>query len=159
LGLEPLEGKKAVLIDDVFTTGGSVKAFSKELSNNKLEVSNVVGLMGDKRFVVDKITEQNLKSALEDTGIAADTNRLKSLLTRTEAGMLIQRLNREKGLKNEKFRELAKRISGLYKGIFVKDIRGNQKPGRDNSSGISHRNNAENVARLQDRGSRGGQGR
>ena len=154
-----LEGKKAVLVDDIFTTGGSVKAFSKELSNNKLEVSNVVGLMGDKRFNVDEKTEQKFKEGLTDAGIAADTNRLKNLLTRTEAGLLIQRLNREKGLKNEKFRELTKRISGLYKGLFVKDIRGNRKPGRDNSPGIPHKNNAKDVKGLQDRGSRGGQGR
>ncbi|MCP3873236.1 MAG: phosphoribosyltransferase [Desulfobacteraceae bacterium] len=154
-----LEGKKAILVDDIFTTGGSVKSFSDELANNKLEVSNVVGLMGDKRFNLDKNTEQKLRTALEDTGIADDTGRLKSILTRTEAGMLIQRLNREKGLKNEKFRELAKRIQRLHKGVFVKNIRGNRKPGRDNSPGRPYRDNAKDAARVQSRGSRGGRGR
>jgi len=154
-----IDEKKAVLVDDIFTTGGSVKAFSKELANNKLEVSNVVGLMGDKRFNVDEKTEQKLKSALTDTGIAADTSRLKSLLTRTEAGMLIQRLNREKGLKNEKHRELAKRIQGLYKGIFVKNIRRNRKLGRDKGPGRPHRGNAKNAKGLQGGGARTGQGR
>ncbi len=154
-----LEGKKAILIDDVFTTGGSVKAFSRELSDKKLNVTNVVGLMGDKRFNVDKKTEQKLKETLKDTGIAADTSRLKSLLTRTEAGMLIQRLNREKGLKNEKHRELTKRIQGFYKGIFVKNTIRNRDGARDNSPGRSHRNNGKDAQRVQNRGARGGRGR
>ena len=154
-----IEGKKAILVDDIFTTGGSAKTFAKELANNKLEVSNVVGLMGDKRFNVDKSTEQKLNSALKNTGIAADTSRLKSLLTRTEAGMLIQRLNREKGLKNEKYRELTKRIQGLYKGVFVKDLRGNTKLGRYKGPGRAHRDNAKDAKGLQGGSSRGGQGR
>jgi len=73
--------------------------------------------------------------------------------------MLIQRLNREKGLKNEKHRELAKRIQGLYKGIFVKNIRRNRKLGRDKGPGRPHRGNAKNAKGLQGGGARTGQGR
>ena len=146
-------------LDDIFTTGGSVKNFSEALTNNKLEVSNIVALMGDKRFKVDENTEQKLKTALDNADINADSNHLASLLTRTEAGILIQKLNKERGLNNEKHRELTKRIQGLSKGIFVKNIRGNRITGGDKGPGRSHRNNAKNAKGSQGRGSRGGQGR
>lgn len=150
-----LEGKKAVLIDDIFTTGGSAKAFANELSRNKLAVTNVVGLMGDKRFNVDEKTEYRLKTALKNSGIKINSNELKDLLTRTEAGMLIQRLNRGKGIGSEQNRELAERIQRLKNGVFTRDIRGNQKTGGNASPEKSYNHHAADVARLQDRSSRG----
>lgn len=153
-----IEGKKAILVDDIFTTGGSVKNFSEALTNNKLEVSNIVALMGDKRFKVDENTEQKLKTALDNADINADSNHLASLLTRTEAGILIQKLNKERGLNNEKHRELTKRIQGLSKGIFVKNITRDRNTGRDKSPGRTNRNNAKDVKRIQSRGSLDGGG-
>ena len=100
-----------------------------------------------------------LKTALKDAGVAVDAaSKLTSLLTRTETGMLIQRLNSDKGLHNAKHRELTKRIQGLYKGIFVRNIKGDRDTGRDKSTGKSHRDNAQDVKGLQSRSSRSGEG-
>ena len=148
-----IEGKKVILLEDTITTGGTTKDFARELNKRGLKISNVVGLMGDKRFQVDEKTEAKLKSALKDAGIAADTSRLKSLLTRTEAGMLIQRINKEKGLKNEKFRALTSRIRGLYNGSSMKNIRRDKDTGRDNGPERANSSNAKATQKVQNRGS------
>lgn len=152
-----IEGKKIVLLDDIFTTGGSVKGFSSVLAENGLHISHVAGLMGDKRLRVDEKTADALKKALNDTGIDVDINRLRRSLTRTEAGLLTQTINRE-GIKNDKRAELTGKIHGLYKRIFVRDITGDRDTGRDKSPGRAHPDNAKDAKRVQDRGSRG-QGR
>jgi len=153
-----IRNKKAILIDDIFTTGGSVKAFSQALAVNELEVSNVIGLMGDKRFRLDDKTTDKVKDVLSEHKIDVDIERLSKNLTRTEAGLLIQRLNREKGLKNEKRGEFAGRIQGLVKGIPVKDITRNRITERDPGTERAHFNNERNVERIQGGRSRG-QGR
>ena len=155
---ENIQNKKAILIDDAFTTGGSVKVFSEVLAANGLKVSNVVGLMGDKRLRIDEKTEDKLKDALSGNNIDVDMNRLSNMLTRTEAGMLIQRINRE-GVKNEKLRELTGKIQGLVKGLSVEDITRDRNTGRDKSSGKGHFGNERNVKGIQSRGSRRGHGR
>ncbi len=154
-----IEGKKVVLIDDIFTTGGSAKDFSEALAKNNLKVEHVIGLMGDKRFRVDENTTDKLKTAIKDAGIDININKLKNSLTRTEAGLLIQTLNRE-GIKNDKRTELTGKIQGLYQRVFVRDITRDRDTGRDNSPGRTHLNNARDAKRSQYRGSRGqGQGR
>ncbi len=154
LGKE-IEGKQAVLVDDIFTTGGSVKAFSQALAAQNLKVDNIVGLMGDKRFKVDQKTADKLEKALSDQKGDIDLEKLSKKLTRTEAGLLIQRLNKEKGSNND----LTKRIQGLYDGTFVRNIEGNRIAGRDNSPGRRNINNAKDVKGIQDRGSLEGYGR
>ena len=153
-----IQNKKATLIDDIFTTGGSVKNFSKALSINELEVCSVVGLMGDKRLRIDDKTESKLKDVLLKNNINIDINRLSNMLTRTEAGMLIQRINRE-GIKNEKLRELAGKLQRLVKGLSVKDITRNRITGRDQGTEKSYSDNERNVKEIQGRGARGGYGR
>lgn len=83
---------KIVIVDDIITTGGSIRAFTEFLRDQKINVSHVVGLMGDRRFEIDQKTEEKLRNLLKEknTGIEFDSI---GYLTRTEAGGLIRLLN------------------------------------------------------------------
>ena len=148
---QSLKGQKAIIVDDIFTTGGSVKALAGELSNNQLEVTNVIGLMGDKRLRVDEKTEQKLKTGLKNCHVKVNSKQLKDLLTRTEAGMLIQKLNSGKGVINERTKQLAERIQRFSQGIFTKDFEGNRRARRDTSTGKGNINIKTNDGGIQNR--------
>lgn len=90
--VEILREFKIVIVDDILTTGGSIRAFSEFLRDQKIKVGHIVGLMGDRRFEIDKKTEEKLRKLLKEKNTGIEFESI-NYLTRTEAGGLIRLLN------------------------------------------------------------------
>jgi len=71
------------------------------------------------------------------------------MLTRTEAGMVIQKLN-QKGLSNERLREFTRNLQGFVNQLSNQNYRRDSKR-RNKSTGRTHNNNAPNAGRIQNR--------
>ncbi len=95
-----LGGKTVVVVEDLLTTGGSVKDFVRALAGDGIRVSSVVALAGDRRLQIDEKTCLALKTAFQEKGIELQTSKLLGNLTRSEARgivLLINNLRTENG--------------------------------------------------------------
>ena len=88
----PLSNKSIIIIDDIITSGSSIRNYSDFLRNQNLTISHVVALMGDRRLEIDQKTEDKLSELLNQKNIGVDFESI-SYITRTEAGGLIRLLN------------------------------------------------------------------
>lgn len=107
-----LQGKEIIIVDDVITTGGSIRNFTEFLREQQLNVTHVVGLMGDRRLALDSGTQNKLGEMLKEKNVNISIDSI-SHITRTEAGCLLRRLN---GLRGK---------NGLER--FTEDLRGIQR--------------------------------
>ncbi len=95
-----LGGKTVVVVEDLLTTGGSVKDFVRALSDDGIRVSSVVALAGDRRLQIDEKTGLAMTTALREKGIELQADELLGNLTRSEARgivLLINNLRTENG--------------------------------------------------------------
>jgi len=82
---ETFSGKDIILIDDIITTGGSVKEFNYALEQKGFNIKSVVALMGEKRLNMDENTKKHLLNALIDKDVNVDIEKLfEYLLTRVK---------------------------------------------------------------------------
>ena len=124
-----LGGKTVVVVEDLLTTGGSVKDFVRALSDDGIRVSSVVALSGDRRLQIDEKTGLALRTALQEKGIELQASELVGNLTRSEARgivLLINNLRTENG--KAKLTQNLQRI--LDRGSLEHMGRG-EKPERD----------------------------
>ncbi len=124
-----LGGKTVVVVEDLLTTGGSVKDFVRALSDDGIRVSSVVALAGDRRLQIDEKTGLALKTALQEKGIELQASELVGNLTRSEARgivLLINNLRTENG--KAKLTQNLQRI--LDRGT-LEHMGGGEKPERD----------------------------
>ncbi len=118
-----LKGKNVVLVDDVITTGSSIRHFTEFLRKHNIWVNHVACLMGDRRLALDTKTEKKLDLALQEKGVDIQIDTINHI-TRSEAGGLLRRLN---GLRGE---------NGLRK--FTEDLqRIQRKPSLKSAQGYS----------------------
>lgn len=87
------QGRRVVLVEDIFTTGGSAAAFIRALERAGVHVDAHVGYFGEKRLRVDANTVDKLQKALHNANIPVKGLELSKLLTRQEAGGIIQDIN------------------------------------------------------------------
>lgn len=134
---ETLRGKNIIIVDDVITTGSSIRNFTEFLEKNELNVTHVVGLMGDRRLSLDVNTKNKLEAALKANNINIPIENIHHI-TRTEAGGLIRRLN---GLRSkdgiEKFAKEIRRIQHhrpAERAERTSDGRGNTSAARNDTS-------------------------
>ena len=124
-----LGGKTVVVVEDLLTTGGSVKDFVRALGSDGIRVSSVVALSGDRRLQIDEKTSLALKTALQEKGIEMQASELAGNLTRSEARgiiLLINNLRTENG--KAKLTQNLQRI--LDRGT-LENMGGDKKPERD----------------------------
>ena len=88
-----VSGKNLVVVDDLLTSGGSAAEFIRTLEKSGGKAVSVVALMGDKRLNVDQLTRKRLGAALENKGITVATDELSNIITRSQAGRMIQLVN------------------------------------------------------------------
>jgi hypothetical protein len=103
--------RSVIVVEDVLTTGGSVAAFCRALFDQGILVDSVVGLMGDRRLNIDRITRQRLQESMLKAGIAFDSNQIAARLTRAEAGGLIMQINAARS--NHARQKIAGNLQGL----------------------------------------------
>lgn len=133
--IEKFKEYKIVIVDDIITTGGSIRVFSEFLKDQKIKVDHVIGLMGDRRFEIDKKTAEKLRKLLKEKNIGINFESI-NYLTRTEAGGLIQSLNNARS--DNAIQKLAEQLQGISRfGVTSNFERTpgtdrNQSPGRKN---------------------------
>ena len=116
-----LKDKNIIIVDDIITTGSSIRNFFEFLNKNDFKVSHVVALMGDRRLELDEITEKKLELALLDKKIDIPVDSI-NYITRTEAGGLIRRLN---GLRSKDgIEKFTGEIRKLQRDRSAENIRG-----------------------------------
>jgi|GEM_PF-1026565 len=119
------EGKEVVVVDDIFTSGGSVAAFIRTLNGAGIDVKTVVGYMGDARLKVDRATQTALGKALKNAGIKdIRAKDLAGLLTRTEARDIIRTINNA-GTENAR-QKITRDLQGLLDRGAQGDVRSDQ---------------------------------
>ena len=109
-----LSGKEIIIVDDIITTGSSIRNFKEFLEVQNFQVAHAVGLMGERRLALDSTTKEKLEKLLKDKKTDIDINTI-DYITRAEAGGLIRTLN---SLNSE---------NGI--GKFTRDLRGIQREG------------------------------
>ncbi len=123
-----LAGRKIFIVDDLLTTGGSVKDFIRALNNDGVNVTCVVALAGDPRLQVDDKTRAALKNALQAKGIDLPAEELADSLTRTEAGriiLLIRSVRTENGKQ-----KLTRKLQGILDRGPVENVGRDPEQGR-----------------------------
>ncbi len=139
-----LKGYKIIIIDDIITSGGSIRGFAEYLRNQKITVSHVVGLMGDRRFEIDKKTEEKLRNLLKEKNIGIEFESI-SYITRTEAGGLIRSINNARS--ENAIRKLTENLQGIQRFGTVKSSA--RTPGADRYKSNQGKNTSN--ARLGER--------
>ena len=123
-----LAGRRIFIVDDLLTTGGSVKDFIRALNDDGVNVTCVVALAGDPRLQVDEKTRAALKNALQAKGIDLPAEELADSLTRTEAGriiLLIRSLRTENGKQ-----KLTRKLQGILDRGPVENVGRDPEQGR-----------------------------
>jgi len=90
---EKFAGKQVIVIEDIFTTGGSVKYFLNALAEKGVKATAVVALMGDRRLNIDDKYLERLCASFEKAGINCDATKIAKTVTRTEAGYIMMAAN------------------------------------------------------------------
>lgn len=123
-----LAGRRIFIVDDLLTTGGSVKDFIRALNDDGVNVTCVVALAGDPRLQVDEKTRAALKNALHAKGIDLPAEELADSLTRTEAGriiLLIRSVRTENGKQ-----KLTRKLQGILDRGPVENVGRDPEQGR-----------------------------
>ena len=89
---DKLKNKKVVIVDDIITSGSSIRNLAEFLRSQEINVTHAIGLMGDRRLEIDQKTENKLKELLKQKGIEIDYDTIHHI-TRMEAGGLIRLIN------------------------------------------------------------------
>ena len=116
--LEKLQNKKLVIVDDIITSAGSIRAFSECLLKETLNVSHIVALMGDRRLELDLKTETKLEKLIKDKEIPISLDSINHI-TRSVAGGIIRLLNNARS--QNAIRKITESLHGLQRGRIIKD--------------------------------------
>ena len=147
---EKLIGKikehKIVIVDDIITTGGSIRAFTEFLRDQKIKVGHIVGLMGDRRFEIDNKTEEKLRKLLKEKNTGIEFESI-NYLTRTEAGGLIRSLNSARS--DNAIQKLTKQLQGIQRFGVIADFERTPGAKRDQSPERKNIGNGRTSERVQ----------
>ena len=91
-----LKTKDIIIVDDIITTGSSLRYFKEFLNEKNYNVTQFVALMGDRRLELDPVTRNKLSEEFKKKGVDIDIKTIDHI-TRTEAGGLIRTLNKIRG--------------------------------------------------------------
>ncbi|MBW1940867.1 MAG: phosphoribosyltransferase [Deltaproteobacteria bacterium] len=107
-------GKNIIIVDDILTSGGSVKQLIKTLTDHDIKTKSVVALMGERRLEVDQKSIARLKQALKKQKINLSATALAQCLTRAEIGTIIIKIN------NARSENARNKVTGKLQGILQK---------------------------------------
>lgn len=86
-------GKAVVVVEDVFSSGASAKAFCDSLAECKIQVTTVAGLLGDSRLSSEPQLVQKLAKTMKLAGIPHKAKDVASVLSRGQVNTLIDVIN------------------------------------------------------------------
>lgn len=123
---ELLKGKQIVIVDDLITTGSSIRNFTNFLREKGLDVTHAVALMGDRRLALDPVTERKLDAVLQEKEINIPIENINHI-TRSEAGGLIRRLNGVK--RKDGIQKITEDLQRLQRRATINNSQGNTTGG------------------------------
>ncbi len=94
VALDKLKGKQVVVVEDVFTTGSSVKQFVLALRQHGVDVHSVAGLMGNANLDVPPNLVRGLKRELQNAGIGLKAQELANVLSSGEVEAISNIINK-----------------------------------------------------------------
>jgi orotate phosphoribosyltransferase len=102
-----------VVVEDVFSSGASAKAFCDTLKEAKIQVVTVAGLLGDSRLAAEPQMVSKLQRALKISGIEGiKAKDIGSVLSRGQVATLIDLIGNARG------KDEHERIAGGLRGIL-----------------------------------------
>ena len=144
--INSLQNKKIIVVDDIIASGSSIRNFSEFLRSYDLNIYHIVGLMGDRRFEIDKKTENKLKDLLNQKNIGVDFEKI-GYITRTEAGGLIRLLNNTRS--DNAIRKLTESLHGIQRHGAFTNIKRTSGADRNKSTRGKDRGNVRTGERIQ----------
>ena len=124
------KGKEIILIEDKITTGGSNRAFIKELRKHGIKVKSIIAYEGYYRPHIYERNITEIQRLLDKKNLKFNAGELENKLTDGEAYALIRKLQRTK----DGQKELTEKIQGLFDRRTFEDVPANKDiayPGRD----------------------------
>jgi len=92
-----IAGRSVVVVEDVFSSGASAKAFCDVLAEARIQVTIVVGLLGDSRLDCEPQLVSKLQRTLKHAGIAVKSKNIAAVLSRGQVTILIDNINKAQG--------------------------------------------------------------
>ena len=123
-----ISGKDLFVVDDILTSGASAAEFTRVLESSGAKVVSIVALMGDKRLNMDQSTQNKLETALKKKDIDVSIDALSNIITRSQAGRMIQLINSARTENARK--KITERIQGLLNQGSFKSVGRNTKSAR-----------------------------
>ncbi len=111
--LKKTAGREIIVVDDIYTTGGSAGAFIRELARNGISVTTNTGYFGDGRLRVDNRTLGKLQKTLKNAGIKVRGRELAKYLTRKEVENIISLINIGRREGHATIGEIAEKLQGI----------------------------------------------
>ncbi len=105
------ENREVIVIDDIFTTGGSAASIIRTLDKIGIPVKAVAGYFGNTKLAVPPQIISSMQKALKNAGIPIKAKEISKNLTFAEAKIIIE-LIRKAGSEDEK-NELTIKLQGL----------------------------------------------
>lgn len=90
---QSVAGKAVVVVEDVFSSGASAKAFCDSLSESKIQVTTVAGLLGDSRLSSEPQLVGKLAKTLKHAEIDLKAKDITQVLSRGQVTTLIDIVN------------------------------------------------------------------
>lgn len=137
--VEILQEFSVVIVDDIITSGGSIRGFAEFLRNQNISISHVIGLMGDRRFKIDQKTEKKLEKLMAEKIPFIKYESIK-YITRTEAGGLIRLLNSARS--DNAISKLTENLRGIQR---TGTVRSSQRVTGADRNNCPQRKNKSNV--------------
>jgi adenine/guanine phosphoribosyltransferase-like PRPP-binding protein len=133
--LQGLAGKQVVIVEDIFTTGASVRQFIGALRKDGIDVSTVAGLMGDARLDAPMPLVNRLQSMLKEAGLNVKSRQLAQALSGGEIEVITKLVGKTRGPHERK--ELTKRIQGLLDSRTGDVLGRHEQPRAGGAEGVS----------------------
>jgi orotate phosphoribosyltransferase len=112
-------GKGVVVVEDVFSSGASAKAFCDTLKESKVQVQTVAGLLGDSRLAAEPQLVTKLQKTLKQGGFDAfKAKDISAVLSRGQINTLIDEINKTQSKEGQEKSNGQKRITEGLQRVF-----------------------------------------
>ena len=94
---QQIAGRSVIVVEDVFSSGASAKGFCDTLAEARIQVTTVVGLLGDSRLDCEPQLISRLQRTLKNAGISIKSKNVAAVLSRGQVNILIDNINKSQG--------------------------------------------------------------